>query len=91
MRFDFGSGVKGKFYVNGVEMCPSDEDTLGDVKYYGFVAYTGQWIIMQEDDTVTTAVTYRYACGSTAYGVAWAARDLGGITYTTYDLIVAAF
>ena len=89
MRFDFGSQIKGKFYVNGIEMCASDEDTAGAVKYYGFVAFTGQFIIMQEDDTVPTAVTYRFACGSKAYSTGWAGR--AGLTYYTYDNLVAAF
>jgi hypothetical protein len=89
MRFDFGSGIKGKFYVNGLEFTASDEDTAGAVKYYGFLAYTGQWIIMAEDDTVSTAVTYRFACGSTAFSVGWAGR--AGLTYVRYDAMVAAF
>ena len=89
MRFDFGSGVKGKFYVDGMEFVASDEDTAGAVKYYGFVTYTGQWMIMAEDDTDTTAVTYRFACGSKAYSVGWAGRI--SLSYDTYDNIVAAF
>jgi hypothetical protein len=89
MRFDFGSGVKGKFYVNGMEFVATDEDTAGAVKYYGFTAYTRQWIIMQEDDTVTTAVTYRFASGTTSYAVGWTGR--GGLTYKTFDLMTVSF
>jgi hypothetical protein len=89
MRFDFGSGVKGKFYVNGLEFTASDEITSGAIVYTGFLAYTGQWIIMKEDNTDPNNVTWRFACGSTAYSVGLAGR--AGLTYYTYDNLVAAF
>jgi len=87
MHFDFG--IKGKFYVEGKEFVASDEDTANVVKYFGFVAYTGQFIIMKEDDTTPTAITYRFATGNTGYGVAWTGR--AALTYTTYDQMTAAF
>lgn len=87
MRFDFG--LKGHWYVNGAEFLASDEDSAGAVKYYGFVSYEKPWIIMQEDDTIPTAVTYRFACGRSAYSVGWAGR--GGLTYVTFDNLVASF
>ena len=89
MRFDFGSQIKGKFYVNGLEFTPSDQITAGAIVYYGFVAYTQQWMIMKEDNTDPNNVTWRFACGSTGYAVALAGR--AGLTYVTFDVLTASF
>lgn len=63
----------------------SDEaDKVGDttVKYYGWLASTGAWIIQKYD---TTAGTYRYAAGASLYTANWTARE--SLTYLYYNQI----
>jgi len=63
---------------------PSDEDTTGAVKYFGFVSYSGAWIIMKMDTSTPTAITYRYAAGTTAYDTLyWSQR--AELTYYYYN------
>jgi hypothetical protein len=87
MRFEFGT--KGRWYINGTEFVASDQDTANAVKYWGFVSYEGPWMIMKQDDTDPNNTTYRFACGRSAYSVAYIGR--AGLTYTTYDALVASF
>ena len=77
--------IKYQFHKKGghdVNFEPHNEDTATNVRYYGFVSSYGSWIIMKEDASTSTAVTYRYSGGRSGYAVAWTGRaDL------TYDLI----
>ena len=66
---------------------PSDEDTAGDVKYFGFLSYSGSWLIMKMDTTIPTAIVYRYIAGNSGYAVYWAGK--ADLTYVTYDQITA--
>ena len=59
---------------------PSDIDTAADTKYYGYLAADGSWYIMQE---ITTAGTFRYIRGSSAYITSWTGR--AGLTYVYYS------
>ena len=66
----------------------SDEDNTNAVKYYGYLAYNGSWLIMQWD---TNNGTYRYAAGKAAtlaYATAWTGR--GGLTYGYYSALVGS-
>ena len=76
---------------NRLDFEPSDEDTAGDVKYYGFVSSFGSWIIMKMDTTTPTAITYRYAAGKSAYATYWSQRATpGAISYDTFDKVNAS-
>jgi len=68
---------------HGLNFEPSDEETSGDVKYFGFVSYSGAWIIMKMDTTTPTAITYRYYAGKTGYSVYWTGR--GALSYVIYN------
>lgn len=50
----------------------SDTDTAETTKYYGFLEADGGWYILKED---STAGTYRYAKGTSAYADNWDNRD----------------
>ncbi|MFA5388861.1 MAG: hypothetical protein WC312_03805 [Candidatus Omnitrophota bacterium] len=69
--------------AHGLDFEPSDEDTAGAVRYYGFLSYCGAWIIMAIDTTTPTAMTYRYYAGKSGYSVYWAGR--ADLPYVTYD------
>ena len=62
----------------------SDGDETGTTKYYGYISKTGRWYIMQND---TTANTYRYASGATAYTTNWTNR--AALTYGYFNSIFA--
>ncbi len=62
----------------------SDQDTATAVYYFGFLTQDANWVILAQDNTVTTLVTYRYASignnsGYTSYTAAWTAR--ASLTY----------
>ena len=74
--------------IAGVEFQPSREDTAGAVRYYLFLAYTGHWLIMKMDTTVSTAITYTYAAGVSGGTTYWTQRATpGAITYVDFDSI----
>lgn len=60
----------------------SDADETGAIKYYGFLDADGAWYIMEEN---TTANTYRYSRGSSAYTTAWTGR--AGLTYGYFNVV----
>ena len=63
----------------------SDEKAkAGDatILYYGYLAESGAWIIMEND---TDEGTYRYAIGQSLYAANWTARE--GKTYSLYNAI----
>ena len=62
----------------------SDTDSLGTVRYYGFLQVDSKWYIMKED-TTNPVVTYRYIKGDSGYAAAWAGR--AALSYDTYDVI----
>ena len=75
---------------NAVTLEPSDEDTAGDVKYFGFVSSFGSWIIMKMDTTTPTAITYRYAAGQSGFPTYWSQRATpGALSYVVFNLINA--
>jgi hypothetical protein len=52
----------------------SDEDSSGDVRYYGYVKENGTlWYITRIDNTVDP-ITYRYTVDAADYATAWPAR-----------------
>ncbi len=67
----------------------SDEDTSGDVQYFGYLSETGSWIIQQR--TAATGA-YRYAMGQNKYKTgttgAWATRATT-MVYTYFKEMVA--
>jgi hypothetical protein len=80
--------VKMQFHKAGsipVSLEPSDEDTAGDVKYYGFLSGSGSWLIMEMDTTTPTAITYRYYAGQSAYAANWDVR--GDLEYVLFNEI----
>ena len=76
---------------NDISFEPSDEDTSGVVKYFGFISSFGSWIIMKMDSTDPTLITYRYAAGRTGYSTYWSQRATpGALSYVTFDQINAS-
>ena len=63
-----------------MEYYPSERDTAGVVKYYGFLTNVGSWIIMQDD---TSAGTYRYIGGASDLATAWTGR--AGLSYKLFN------
>ena len=59
-----------------------DKEKAGDstIHYYGYLAYNGSWIIMEQD---TDEGTYRFVAGASLYAANWAARE--GKTYLYYS------
>mgnify|MGYP001213342751 CR=1 FL=1 len=62
----------------------SDEDTSGDVQYFGYLNSEGMWII-QKCDRSSSPVTYRYASGRSGYAASWTLR--ADLSYAIYNLI----
>lgn len=60
----------------------SDKDETSTTKYYGYLASTGSWIIMEWD---TVADTFRYAAGDELYTAAWAGK--AALSYALYSAI----
>ena len=52
------------------------------VRYYGYLAANGAWIIMEEN---LTNGTYRYAAGKTLYETHWELRE--GKEYVLYSAL----
>jgi len=57
----------------------------GDYEYFGYLNYTGKWIIQRHQ--ISTG-TYRYANGSSGYSTAWSTKD--GLSYGYYTAIANA-
>lgn len=79
--FAFMTGYEG-YKVN------DEADKSGDatIRYYGFVNRRGEWIIMRQTVSGTTA-NYRFCKGDSAYTTAWSARE--SQTYNYFDVIFA--
>ncbi len=53
------------------------------ILYYGYLAYDGKWIIMENN---TTNGTYRYKYGASAFSTSWAARE--SLSYGLFNTLV---
>ena len=60
----------------------SDQDTAGDVNYYGYLNNEGYWIIQQFTQSTGS---YRYCQGTNSYLTYWGNRGL--LTYALYSLL----
>jgi len=61
----------------------ADIDIAADTKYYGFIDKDGNWYIMRE---ITTAGSFRFCKGTSAYTTAWTAK-----TSQSYDYFYTIF
>lgn len=55
----------------------SDQDTVADPVYYGYVAADGAWYIMKQ----ISVNSFRYTAGGSNYGTAWSSRASLGYDY----------
>jgi hypothetical protein len=76
------SGSLHPFGEHTLEYLNHDMDESNDTKYYGYVAFTGAWIIQQ---IVTSTGAVRYYKGRDDYSTNWTAR--AGLTYTYFNLL----
>ncbi len=78
-----GSGGSGVAVVGGNDLEKykvSDIDDDASPNYYGFIEKSGAWYILKED---TSAKTYRYVGGRSAYTTNWTNR--ASLTYTYFN------
>jgi hypothetical protein len=75
--------LKSSLFAYGGEFYePSDEDTTGNIQYFGYLNVNGKWII-QEIDRTTSVAAIRYCNGNTGYSTAWTNRAI--LTYDYYN------
>lgn len=78
--FDPSFAYSGAIATPQREYIPSDADEATTTRYYGFLAFNGNWLIRK---LVTTTGAMTYAIGKKDYSTNWTAR--ASLTYVRYN------